>query len=712
MFRFPDSVRWRIAAVVLLAAGALLFVFCRRPPADRVYRIGIRNNASVETGDVEGRIDVLARAVVAEAAGRIGMRLRWVESPEGPDKALGEGRVELWPMVGILPKRKSRLHITEPWLLGERSLVTKGPPPSDWRGVPVSYGLGTRVMADGLLPGAAGFHRAGEVAAVQAMCRGEAAAALVLTQSLGALIAHRPPGCEDLRLRIKPLRGGRMDIGIGSTFACSRAADALRREIGRMAADGALADLFAKYAVYSGSESEVLRQLVETEKRSRVLAWCAGGLALALLVVLWQIRHIREARRAALRANAAKSEFLANMSHEIRTPLNGIVGMTDLLSGTNLDRDQKEMLGMVHRSSEALIRIVNDILDFSRLETGGASLETVDFDLREAIRHVHGLIAARALAKGLSFELSVAEPVPRTVRGDVLHLRQVLLNILSNAVKFTQKGSVRLEVSLAGESSLGPAVLFRVTDTGIGMDEATANRVFTPFAQGDSAASRAYGGTGLGLSIANRLVRMMGGSIGVDSRAGQGSVFWFLVPFEAVSEPAPAAETVLAEVPASTLPAPCAASGGRILIVDDNPVNQIVALRAVTTLGYTGQVASGAAEALEALADEDFDVVLMDCQMPGMNGYQAASEIRRREAGGRRVPIVAMTANAIEGDRDRCIAAGMDDYLAKPVRMVSLGEALERWVDGQARPVKLPPSPCYDLNADTGSSREARNAGA
>jgi signal transduction histidine kinase/ActR/RegA family two-component response regulator len=650
---------------------------------DRVYRIGIRNQATTRPGMPEGRMDALAVEVASEAARRAGLRLQWVESPEGPDDALRRRRVDLWPVLGVVPERKEYAHFSDPWLTSERCIVTKGPPKPDWRGLPVAYGLGPITLLEERLAGAVPIHKEGEIAAIQAMCRGEAAAAFVWIQSLGSLILGRPDGCETTTLRITPVVGSQIKIAVGATRAAAGAADLIRSHIGSMAADGTLSGLFNKHAVYSSSENEAVYQLVDAQRRGRLLSYGAGGVTLVAAILLWQVRRVREARRAALRASAAKSEFLANMSHEIRTPLNGIHGMSELLACTQLDADQQQMVGIIQNSSESLIQIVNDILHFSRVDAGTAQIEAVEFDLHAAIESCARLFRARAMAKDLGFHTFVSPTVGRWVKGDPRHLRQVLMNLLSNAIKFTERGDIRLEVANAGDVAQGPAVVFRIVDTGIGVDPATVDRVFTPFTQGDSAANRQFGGTGLGLAIAKRLVSLMGGTIGVESCIGKGSTFWFLMPFEGV----PGVESVPLPPHAGTPDGPLlpdtSVANGRILVVDDNPVNQIVALRAVRGLGYAAEVVAGAKEAFEALQRDRFDLVLMDCQMPGTDGYEAAAEIRRREQRSParyRIPIVAMTANDVPGDRERCIAAGMDDYLPKPVRLPSLAEVLQRWV--------------------------------
>ncbi len=582
---------------------------------------------------------------------------------------------------------------------------------------------------------------------------------------------------------------------------------------------------------------------LEREDGTRVfLRWTvhpwrdAQGATAGVVLAVQSIDVLVRARQAALEASRLKSEFVANMSHEIRTPMNGVIGMTRLLLDTSLTPEQREYAEVIDHSGRALLEIINDILDFSKIEAGRVDLEIVDFDLRRAVREVLGSFAEAAQAKGLELLCLIRHDVPSALRGDPGRLRQVLTNLVGNAVKFTERGEVVLRVTLDEPGEGAVAVRFEVRDTGIGIDPELKPRLFQSFVQADGSASRRYGGTGLGLAISRRLVSMMGGTIDVESRPGRGATFWFTVRLE-LQGPEGAASTAgaptrlagrrvlvvddnatnrqilkqqlgywglrttavesgaralaalreaaargpgydlaildmkmpemdgldlaraIKEEPSllavklvlltsfgqrghgaeaarigisayltkpvdeadlydclvevmdegrrkraphlvtrHTLRELRPLAGARVLVAEDNEVNQKVAVRILEKLGYRVEVADDGREALEACARAAYDAVLMDGQMPGMDGYEATRRIREREAGGRRLPIIAMTASAMKGDREKCLEAGMDDYVSKPVTPEALEAVLRRWVRPPAAPAatKSPEAPGAD----------------
>ena len=383
------------------------------------------------------------------------------------------------------------------------------------------------------------------------------------------------------------------------------------------------------------------------------------------------LAELARARDEALAASRAKTAFLATMSHEIRTPMNGVLGLNDLLLTTTLDERQRQYAEGVRGAGHSLLAIINEILDFSKIESGHLELEEIDYDVVGLVVAVGELMGEPAAGAGLTLTTTCDPDVPPALRGDPGRVRQVLLNLVGNALKFTADGEVAVRVARDPDG-----LRFSVSDTGIGVEE--SDRLFEAFSQADSSTTRKYGGTGLGLAICRELVEAMGGRIGVDSVVGRGSTFWFTLPLVVAHDPSVAVRPEPAAAPPPAADAPT--SRGRVLVVEDGEVNQLVAVGVLTHLGYAADVVEDGQAAVDAVRGTTYDAVQMDVQLPGMDGYEATAEIRRLEGDTRHTPIIAMTAGATDGERERAMAAGMDDYLTKPFQRAAIARLLEAWV--------------------------------
>ncbi|MDZ4800945.1 MAG: ATP-binding protein [Bryobacteraceae bacterium] len=672
---FPATSVLAIAGIGVLAIAAGPPGFAQGAPRQPL-RIGVDQSLPYQAW-VEGKGAVgFTVELINRAAARRGIPIEWVFRPEGPQRSLSARRVDLWPLVALTAMKKAGLHAGRPWLKNQYAIVWRGDesalptPEPDWTGRAISH-IGLPLISEvarGAFPRSTLAQTKERRFALENVCTNVADGAFMEVRLLEALLLRRPAICQNAVFRVRVLSKPVLELSVASTPESGAYADALSDELQRMILAGEVGDSVDRWFVFSNLEAHTLIELRE-ERQNKILAWWGAGAAFLLVAVV--LLMYRRARRASIQAEAAsqaKTEFLANVSHEVRTPMNGVLGMTELLLDTELSARQRDYAVTIRDSARLQLAVLNDILDLSRLEAGRFDLDPVPCAVAELFTSAARPFETLAASRGLAFSTK-CESLPAAAVLDGTRVIQIVTNLLNNALKFTEAGSVKLRVWSDTDT-----LWFSVSDTGMGIAPGEQARIFEKFTQADYSATRRFSGSGLGLSICRQLARAMGGEVGVDSTPGKGSTFSCHVSLTTAD------------------PAQVAVHGGNagatarfvtllpVLLVEDNRTNQKVAKALLVSMGLEVTIAGNGRQAVLLHSLYAYCAILMDCQMPEMDGYEATRMIRQSEAAGARTPIIALTAGATGSERQLALAAGMDLFVTKPVARADLADALSRFL--------------------------------